>query len=152
MFQHDAEHTTQNTPTCGNTDPTGIQAARRCLQLRGYTTKVAETILQSRRASSTKVYSYHISRWIAFCAKNNCDATRTTIPRILEFLQLMVDQHFSYSSIAKAAVNTCVILPNGEQLGLNVNVRAFLRGVFNIRPLITQRTSYLGPGCSSDIH
>jgi integrase len=110
-------------------------------------------MLNSRRESSIRVYSSHIRRWTNFCALNNWDTTYSTVPRVLQFLQTLVDDKFSYSSVntAKSALNTCIILPQEQTLGLNKDVRLFLRGVFNIRPPLPKRTCIWDPDVILDL-
>jgi hypothetical protein len=113
----------------------------------GYSNNVATTMLCSRRASSDKVYLPHIKRWQEFCATQHYDDIRTTVPRILTFLQTLIDAKFSYSSInsAKAAISTCVTLPQGQQLGTDPDIKTFMRRAFNIRPPVTKRTHVWDP-------
>ena len=104
-------------------------------------------MMKSRRDSSTRVYTPHITKWRDFCKYRNIHDTYTTVPRVLEFLQTLVDRDFSYSTVnmAKSAITTCIILPQQEQLGLNPDVKTFMRGVFNLRPPLTRHTHVCDP-------
>jgi hypothetical protein len=106
------------------------------LKLMGYSDAVIHTMLASRRASSNYQYKGYLQRWEAYCKTGQCDSIITDTQTVLAFLQTLVQQGLSYSSInlAKSAVSTVVILPGGIQLGTVPEVKTFLRGVYNIRP------------------
>ena len=113
---------------------------RRKLELKGYTTDVIDTILHSRRESTNSQFASYVKRWTQFCQLKRID---TTVQLILEFLQTLVRDGLSYSSIntAKSALATCVILPGTQTLGTAPDVIAFIRGAFNLRPPVPKRVN-----------
>ena len=146
-FQCVERSTDDGSPNVRSPYAESLQGAWRRLRTVGYSEGVATTMLHSRRASSTRVYSTHIRRWNAFCLDRRINTTITTVPLVLNFLQTLVDSGLSYASIntAKSAVSTVVILPDNIQLGTHVDVKVFMRGVYNLRPPIPRRTEIWDP-------
>ena len=128
--------TTANPPTSGTSAATGTEGARRVLRLKGYSDRVTETILHSRRPSTWKQYGPHVSRWDEFCIEHDLDNVHTNVKTVLIFLQSLKDSGFSYSSInsAKAALTSSVVLPEGKQLGTDNDIHHFMRGLYNENP------------------
>ena len=64
------------------------------------------------------------------------DSVRTEIRSVLQRLHSLQTEGLSYSSInlAKTALNICVILPENNIVGLDIDVQQYLKGVFNLKP------------------
>ena len=124
-----------------------MQGARHRLQLAGYSDAIVNTMIHSRRESSNRLYATHIKKWNAYCTQLGISNVFTTVPVILSFLQTLFEEQLSYSSIntAKAAVNTCIMLPNNQPLSASADVRTFMRGIFNLRPPLTKHTHIWDP-------
>ena len=127
-FQHGEKAHRPLAPSGGTTEIVGVQCPRRRLLLEGYSDSVATTILHSRRDSTNKVYQPHITSWERYCHTNGHDVIKSTVPIVLGFLHTLLDDKLGFSSlnIAKSAINTCVILPEGQHLGTNADVKAFM--------------------------
>ena len=56
------------------------------------------------------------------------DSVKTNIPVVLKFLHTLKIEGMNYCSIntAKAALNTCIILKDGKQLGMDSDVQQFV--------------------------
>ena len=113
----------------------------------GYTDDVSNIILSSRRNSTQKQYNPHIIAWEAFCKDRNTDAVNTTIPEVLQFLHSIFSRDLSYSTIntARSAISTCILLPNGQNLGQHRDVQAFMTGVYNNRTPVQQKSESWDP-------
>jgi integrase len=103
--------------------------------------------LHSRRESTNSQYASYVKRWTQFCQLKRIDTIFTTVQLILEFLQTLVQDGLSYSSIktTKSALATCVILPGTQTLGTAPDVIAFLWGAFNLRPPVPKRVNIWDP-------
>jgi hypothetical protein len=55
---------------------------------------------------------------------------------VLEFLQTLFKQGLGYSVLntAQSALSSVILLPTGEQFGVHIDVKMFMRGIFNSNP------------------
>ena len=117
---------------------------KQVLLQRGFSGKVATTIVASTRTSSNKLYASYIGRWITF-AKSNCwDPFNCSVYQVLEFLQLLFDQGSGYSALntARGALSRIILFEGSTPVGQHPDVIRFLKGVFQLRPTVP-RVNYV---------
>ena len=110
----------------------------------------------ARRVTSVSLYDCYVSKWITFCDKNSYDCVNATVAQGLEFLQCLFDDHVvargkSSLNTAKSALSAFIILPNGEKFGENIHVKAFMKGISNLRPSRPRYLTTWDPDCILDL-
>ena len=100
---------------------------------RKYKDNVVNTLLCSWRPSTQKQYLVYHEKWSRFCKVKKINEFHRDTSRILEFLQTMVDDKYSYSAIntARSALSA---LFNSPPIGEHAAVKRFMKGVYNLNP------------------
>lgn len=85
------------------------------------------------RHASQKQYNVYLEKWYRFCTRKNLNPLHRDINAVLEFLQHMHHNKYSYSALntARSALSNVFYEP---PIGEHILVNKFLRGVRNIRP------------------
>ena len=71
-------------------------------KFQGKSTRVIGTIMKAWRKSTHKQYDTHFNKWRTYCNDRNKKLFNGNIKIVLEFLQDMVDNKYSYSAIISA--------------------------------------------------
>ena len=82
-------------------------------------------------------YSSYIRRWFRFCSQRESDPYSPTVGLILSFLTKLYESGLSYSAlnIARSALSSFLVVVKVPAGQLPI-VRRFLKGVFNLRPVL----------------
>lgn len=82
------------------------------------------------------VYDSPVTKWTIFCNKNNLNFKHVSVKYVAQFLQTLVDQKLSYSTVntARSALSSFVKLTEGGTVGHNEYLTLLLQGAFNLNP------------------
>ena len=88
--------------------------------------------MQAWRASTKKQYSTYFLKWFEFCKKSKLEPNNAKLHHVLIFLQILRDNHYSYSAIntAKSAIVLILDLDTSDK----EIIRKFMKGTFNMKP------------------
>ena len=121
----------ENSPSC-------VSLIRKALLRKGISGQAASVILDSWRESTRKQYWTHLQKWLHFSVGKHIDPLDPPVNLVLAFLTELFDSGLGYSSIntARSAISSLVKLSSNVDLGHNVLIKRFLRGVFLRRPCL----------------
>lgn len=104
----------------------------------GLSEKTAEIIINSWRPSTKKQYGTYLQKWLLFCDKEQVDKFAPSVNNMLKFLMNLFENGLGYSAIntAKSAVSSFIYLVSKVQLGKDILVKQFMKGVFNKKPAL----------------
>lgn len=124
----------------------------KALHQQGLPEAVIHTMAKARRDSSISLYDCYIEKWVEFCKIKDYDFVSATVAQGLEFLQSLLDDNSvtrgkSPLNTAKSALSAILVLPNGEKFGDNAHVKAFMKGISNLRPSKPRYLTTWDPDC-----
>lgn len=119
-----------------------MEAVRQALRSRGFTPAVVNTMMESRRKSSQKLYGYYLTKWNGYCMERHLNYTQAAVPHGLAFLQTLKDAGIGYSTLntARSALSTVLVYGSGLTFGNHPDVRTFMKGVANLSPPVPRYT------------
>ncbi|CAB0003843.1 unnamed protein product [Nesidiocoris tenuis] len=94
---------------------------------------VISTLLDSLAPSTMQQYQSSLRLWWDFCQETKCSPFTTEIPKVLTFLQRVLDNHphtFNTFNTHRAAIS----LIGDRDIGHDPSIRRFLKGIFRKRP------------------
>ena len=137
-------------PAVEKTELVSLSFMRRLYKDRGFSEKATSIILQSWRQSSRKQYDGPIRKWLSFCSQRQVDPIHPTVGVAVEFLTMLYENGFSYSSMnsARSALSAILDKPDSlhPQFGEHPDVKRFMKGIFQSRPPLP-RYSKTWDGC-----
>ena len=152
---------TQNTGHSVSTQPTREEAPtgktktgcfsiiRKVLESKQIQTESVELILQSWRSSTKNQYETYLKKWFEFSSVREMDPLKPSVNSILNFLCDMYKDGVKYSAIgtARSALSSFfAVYSEGKlDLGNNMLIKKFMKGVFNKRPTISRYVSTWDP-------
>ena len=91
------------------------------------------------RENTKKQYKVYLEKWIRFCKRKNKNELNRNTCIVLEFLQHMFSNNYSYSAIntARSALSTIFDSP---PIGEHNMIKRFMKGVFNTKPNLPRYT------------
>lgn len=105
----------------------------RALEKKGYPIETIATTLKSISQATMKQYSSSLHTWWNFCQSKNVSLLNATIQEVLMFFQNELDTKLSkFGTFNQHRAALSLILP--IDLGANILIRRFLKGVYRIRP------------------
>ncbi|KAK2895968.1 hypothetical protein Q8A73_015456 [Channa argus] len=118
--------------------PVGLAPERKRLADQGFSPRVVATIQGARAASTTSSY---VAKWSSFqrwCSERGVSASSCPLPRVLSFLQTLVDRGLSLSIVKTyaAAISSCHEGFGDRSVFSHPLLKRFLRGVRRQRPLL----------------
>ncbi|XP_067357562.1 uncharacterized protein [Channa argus] len=118
--------------------PVGLAPERKRLADQGFSPRVVATIQGARAASTTSSY---VAKWSSFqrwCSERGVSASSCPLPRVLSFLQTLVDRGLSLSTVKTyaAAISSCHEGFGDRSVFSHPLLKRFLRGVRRQRPLL----------------
>ena len=86
-----------------------------------------------------------------FCCERNNDPISTSLDRPIEFLAKIFESGVGCSSVgtARPALSSVLITDNGISFGKHHLVLRFMKGIFNLRPVLPGRFARLAGGAKS---
>ncbi|XP_060604884.1 uncharacterized protein LOC132757584 [Ruditapes philippinarum] len=132
-----AKKSTQAT-SCSEDATGSLCLIREQLQNRGLSEKTIEIILQSWKTSTTKQYGSYFRKWLLFSSSKQIDSLNPSTVTVLEFLTELYESGLGYSAIntAKSAISSTCKLINDKDIGNDILIKKFMRGLFSIRPTL----------------
>ena len=125
----------QKTP---NQEPTvgSFHIIRENLKGRGLSEVSIDVIMQSWRKSTCQQYGSYLQKWLLFSNQEENDPFNPSTPLVLKYLSKLYEEGKSYSSIntAKSAISSVCGLLKNRDIGNEVLVKHFMRGIFTRRP------------------
>lgn len=93
----------------------------------------AQTILLAALTdNSYKQYDSEIKKWWMFCSEKNISFFNATQPQVLEFFAQLFKKGASYETIV--STRSALTRLMGEEFIKEVEIKRFMRGVYNLRP------------------
>lgn len=88
--------------------------------------------MKSIAEGTLKQYNKAVKLWWIFCQKNRCDLFNCSTPELLQFFSKTVENVKSYSTLN--VYRSALSLLMGNELGKNVTISRFFKGVANLKP------------------
>ena len=91
------------------------------------------------RENTKKQYKVYLEKWIRFCKRKHKNELNRNTCTVLEFLQHMFSNNYSYSALntARSALSTIFDSP---PIGEHNMIKRFMKGVFNTKPNLPRYT------------
>ncbi|KAL0162259.1 hypothetical protein M9458_041655, partial [Cirrhinus mrigala] len=123
-------------PPPGVVEAVGVAPEGAHLIASGLSTKVVETILQSRAPSTRKLYAWKWRLYTSWCGVRRLDPVHCPVGTVLEFLQAWFATGLTYSTLKVyvAAIAAFQSPLGGQSVGKHPLVTRFLRGALRLRP------------------
>ncbi|KAI2662293.1 Transposon Ty3-G Gag-Pol polyprotein [Labeo rohita] len=123
-------------PPPGAMEAVGVASEGAQLIASGLSTKVVETILQSRAPSTRKLYALKWKLFTSWCGERQQDPANCPVGTVLEFLQARLSTGLAHSTLKVyvAAILAYHAPLGGMSVGRNPLVTRFLRGALRLRP------------------
>lgn len=103
------------------------------LEKRGYPEETIETTLRSITEATKKQYSSSLHSWWKWCQHNNVSLFSNSVQDVLKFFQEELDtKNCKFGTFNQHRSALALILP--IDVGGNILVRRFLKGVYRLRP------------------
>ncbi len=101
-------------------------------------TKVVETILQSRAPSTSKLYTLKWRLFTSWCRDRQLEPVHCPVRTVLEFLQARLSTGLAHSALTVyvAAISAYHASLGGQSVGENPLVTRFLRGALRLKLLV----------------
>ena len=129
----DPTRKSQASPPKGGTKSASLSIMRRAYQNRGFSEHATNIVLQSWRQSSRQPYDVHIKKWLLFCSDRKIDPIQPPVGTAVDFLAMLYEKRFSYSSINTTRCALPAILdPYGASrttFGEHPDVKRFMKGI-----------------------
>ena len=111
---------------------------RRSLLNKGISPESQATILNSWRSGTQKQYRVFLNKWQSYADQRDADPLYPTLNQVLDFLQELYQQGFSYSGIntARSTLSAFIVLEGTFTVGMHPMVQRFMEGVFQARPAL----------------
>ena len=125
--------------TQSNHDEVGsIPLIGECLISAGLSEDTADIIMQSWRSSTRKQYGSYFKRWVQFCHQQQIDKINPSLGEIMLYLTRLHNEGLSYSAIntAKSMLSTMFEVIHKTDIGRNILVKRFMKGIFHIKPVL----------------
>lgn len=142
------QQTRKEAPT-GKTETGCFSIIRKELENKQIQTESVELILQSWRTSTKKQYETYLRKWFEFSSIRKMDPLKPSVNSVLNFLCDLYKEGVKYSAIgtARSALSSFfAVYSEGKlDLGSNMLIKKFMKGVFNKRPSICKYVSTWDP-------
>ena len=98
--------------------------------------------MSSWRTGTLKQYQTHFKKWKQYCLDNHIDPFNPSVENVIEFLTKLFDSGLGYSSIntARSALSSILPVYQGFKMGDHPLVSRFLKGVFELKPVLPRYT------------
>ncbi|XP_078663937.1 LOW QUALITY PROTEIN: uncharacterized protein LOC144907036 [Branchiostoma floridae x Branchiostoma belcheri] len=129
--------TQQETPSAvARSDACRVANIRRQLQGRGLSAGASDLILSAWRESTSRQYQSAWAQWASWCDRREIDPVCGSIESVVEYLEWMFRQNYSYMSIgvARSAISSVHLPVDHCNVGSHPLVSKLMRGVFHKRP------------------
>ena len=85
-----------------------------------------------------KQYGSYYKRWMHFCIERQIDTINPSVGNVVAFLTDLYDEGLSYSAIntAKSMLSSSLEIIHKRDIGKEVLIRRFMKGIFHLRPVI----------------
>ncbi|KAI2668522.1 Transposon Tf2-11 polyprotein [Labeo rohita] len=130
-----------SSPPAGAVEALGVASEGAHLLASGLSTKVVETILQSRAPSTRKLYALKWKLFTSWCRRHQQDPVNCPVGSVLEFLQDRLPAGLTHSTLKVyvAAIAAYHAPLGGLSMGKNPLVTRFLCGALTLRPPVRPR-------------
>ncbi|KAI2668801.1 hypothetical protein H4Q32_005606 [Labeo rohita] len=130
-----------SSPPPGDVEALGVAPEGAHLLASGLSTEVVETILQSRAASTRKLYALKWRLFTSWCGHHQQDPVNCPVGTVLEFLQDRLSTGLTHSTLKVyvAAIAAYHAPLGGLSVGKNPLVTRFLHSALRLRPLVRPR-------------
>lgn len=123
----------RKTPSASITLPSCSQIMRTALLKKGYPEDSLETVQRSLSQATLKQYKSSFTAWWKFCGENDMDPFNAQVSQVISFLQYEFNtKHIRYGTFNQHRSALSLILP--EDIGSNILIRKFMKGIFRSRP------------------
>ncbi|XP_053379460.1 uncharacterized protein LOC123550588 [Mercenaria mercenaria] len=142
---HSTKTSNTNTASRSNKTASHSEDAAGCFRIvreqlkdKGLSEDTVQIILQSWKKSTAKQYGSYFRKWLLFSSSKNIDTFNPSSVKVLEFLTELFNQGLGYSAIntAKSAISSTCNLINNRDIGNEMIIKRFMRGLFTIRPAL----------------
>ena len=135
MSTRDREETLAN-----HNDTRVISIVRECIISAGLSDDTADIIMQSWRPATRKQYGSYYKRWMHFFSERQIDTINPSVGNVVAFLTNLYDEGLSYSAIntAKSMLSSVFEIIHKRDIGKEVLIRRFMKGIFHLRPVISK--------------
>ena len=98
-------------------------------------------IQQSRGPPTTKIYDNYIGKWKVFCREMGINPISPSLNQPIEFLTKIFESGVGYSSVGtvRSVLSSVLIMDNGASFGKHPLVQRFIKGIFNLRPVLSRQ-------------
>ena len=117
--------------------PSGVSAPcleviTKCIEERGFSTRVARRMAQPFKLSSGKIYQSKWNGFSSWCAEGKIDPQQATVPQVADFLcHLHEDKHLAISTIEgyRTAINKMISVTQGIDIGKNTMLSNLIKNL-----------------------
>ena len=122
-----------------NIKTSGVDHIKQKLLTKGVSETYAQLTTSTRRKIAVQRSNYSSSWriWASWCDKQQVDAFRCDVIKILNYLALLFEKGYEYRTIGchKSAISAFHDFVDGKPVGQHPEVSALVSGIFNNRPL-----------------
>lgn len=132
---------TADTPSTGTVQVDSLAFERIGMRRKGYSQKVQDILLASRRQSTNKIYSRTWSKFATWCRSNDINPSRPKVKHILEFLQEGVEKGLSTNTIKRQLATISSILGPRKHgtISTHHDAKRFIKGLKLLNPPTVHR-------------
>ena len=123
-----------------------MSCIRKSYENKGFSRKTSKILIASWRPGTRKQYQTSIRKWISYCSQREIDELYPSVNHVLDFLTYLYEEEkLGYSSIntARGALSAMLIKLDGTLAGSHPVVIRFLKGVYNLRPPLQTKPTYV---------
>lgn len=99
--------------------------------------------MASITTSTLQQYNVGLRLWWQFCKDRDLNVFTITVPLLLDFLTIHFNKGASYSTLN--AYRSAIAQITGPEMGHQVSVKRFFKGIYNLRPSLPRYTSTWDP-------
>ena len=83
-----------------------MSTIRKLFEGLGFTKRSIDVIIASWREGTASQYQTYLQKWFAFCKQRNCDVISPPLPMAVDFLSMLYEKGFSYSTVRSFRLRT----------------------------------------------
>ena len=119
-----------------NITTSGVDHIRERLVKTGVSKTAAQLTTSTRQKSSESNYNLSWRMWASWCDKQQIDAFRCDVIKILDYLAFLFEKGFEYRATVchRSAISAFHEYVDGKSVGQHPDVCALVSGIFNNRP------------------
>ena len=128
----------RKTSSLPENDVTNVSLIRKHLQDRGFSPTATRIMEASWIFGTRKQYESTLSKWKLYCSEGKVNPFLPTVEEGINFFGGLYDQGIGYSGLntARSAMSSIIILPNNVSFGNHPTVCQFMKGVYEMRPVL----------------